>query len=115
MTQLSLLASDFGNALTIRTHHRREDGDTSREAARKVVAHLTESQERALTIIACYGPGTLQEIAYRKCANAGGPFNGQDMTKLYHELERRAPELERDLKVRTTGAKNGRSRVWEAC
>jgi hypothetical protein len=94
---------------------RRDDPATSKDAARRVAAHLTESQARALSIIAGYGPGTLLEIATRKCVAAMETEDTMDVTKLYHELARRTVELARDGKVRPTGERRNGARVWEVC
>jgi len=91
MTQLSLLASDFGNALKIRMHHRREDPDTSREAARKVVKNLTTQQGRALNLVGAFGPGTTWEIAQQR--RMVDWYSGT-LESLHYLLARRLPELE---------------------
>ena len=93
MTQLSLLASDFGNAIKIRTHHRREDGETSREAARRVVPKLTEQQERAVALVRRFGPGTTWEIAARFCTEYGAwPSSHESISATHYLLARRLPE-----------------------
>ena len=95
MTQLSLLASDFGNAIKIRTHHRREDGETSREAARRVVPKLTEQQDSTLDTVRNYGPGTAPEMAYRACfAHSVRVLNEKWETEWRYMMSRRLPELE---------------------
>ncbi|MBU2130922.1 MAG: hypothetical protein KJ748_03285, partial [Gammaproteobacteria bacterium] len=69
---------------------RRDDPETSKDAARRVAPRLVECQEKALEIIRVCGPGTLRQIATRF---TGGP---DEMTPvMYHELARRAPELAR--------------------
>ena len=117
MTQQPLFSADFGNAVTIRTHHRRADPETSREAAAITVRTLTDSQAFALDVIRRYGrPGSLRVIAEAMAAEVKwGPI------ALYHELERRAGEMEGFelwvIKDPVTGKpeRDGHGRVWREC
>jgi hypothetical protein len=104
------------DGVVTRLLYRRDDPETSRAAAVRVAAHLTESQERALAIVALYGPGTLRQIAERHAEEIGD----LDVSRIYHELARRCAELargglvdyqrdDRGLAVRVDGC-----RVWEA-
>ncbi len=114
MTQLSLLTPGSGGIETPTVQERllarADDPDTSKAAASKVAAHLSESQERALWYIQIYGPGTLREIAEA----ALDDMAIVDAVALYHELARRVSELRRNGLVRLTGEIREGCRVWEA-
>ena len=133
MSQLALLAPGSGGTeqpLQARLLARADDPATSKAAALDVSIRLVECQERALAVIRGYGPGTLLEIA----EDAARVRAGTDPVRLYHELARRAPELERARKVMVQqnyalpcrGHAEGEpchchdvrvngARVWEAC
>ena len=86
---------------------RRQDPQTSREAAKTVAVTLTARQEQALWILRTYGPGTTHELG------KWAPMVA-DATTVHHELARRFPELARKGKAEVTGEVRDGCRVWRA-
>jgi dipeptidase len=71
---------------------RRDDPQTSKDAARRVVATLTEQQQRAVAMVRAYGPGTTWEIATRY--TGGGVWYDETVADIHYLLARRLPEAE---------------------
>jgi hypothetical protein len=101
--RLSLLTpTQHGEQPTLqeRLVSRTTDPQTSKDAARRVVAKLTEQQQRAVALVRTYGPGTTWEIATYHCQATGyGPGVPETVQDLHYMLARRLPEAESSCAV----------------